>query len=177
MKLKNIALSTAMAAVMMSGVAQAADSGQVSFMGAVTAKTCDIETSVNGAVTDLVQLGTVVAGSGDAGKSEKEFTLKIKDAATCDVTATPAAFVSWNGSSLNSQGLANSNGTAADAEIKLTAVNSKTPNTAVNSTKNEVEFVAADVKTAGGFKFKATLIPGSDKGSVDTSAAFAVRYQ
>ncbi|CAD5569010.1 fimbrial protein [Escherichia coli] len=174
MKLKNIVLSSAVAAVMMSGFANAADNGEVAFLGAVTAQTCDIETSVDGAVTNLVQLGSVATGGQ---KSEKEFSLKLKDPTNCDVTNTPAAFVTWNASSLTATGLSNTNGTATDAVLTLTALNSKTPNTDVTSSTNEIEFVSDNVKNDGAFKFKATLTSGTDKGSVDTAAAYVVRYQ
>ncbi|EFE1057638.1 TPA: fimbrial protein [Escherichia coli] len=174
MKLKNIALSSIIAATMMSGYAHAADHGDVSFLGAVSAKTCDIEAVVDGAVKNLVQLGTVTVGGPN---SEKEFELRLKDPATCDLTGTPAAFVTWNSGSFNATGLANANGTAKDAVVKLAAVNAKTANTEINSSATDVEFVSNQIKTDGGFKFKATLIPGTQKGTVDTAAAFAVRYE
>lgn len=173
MKLQNIVLSSAIAAAMMASIAHASDNGEVQFMGAVSAKTCDINATVDGAVKNLVQLGTVTA---NGGISEKEFQLKLKDAATCDLTSLNKAFVTWNASSLNATGLANLNGTAKDAKIELIALNSKTPNTMVNSTANDVEFVSATVKTDG-FKFKAKLTGGAKKGTVDTAAAFAVRYE
>lgn len=173
MTLKNIILSSAIAAAMMTGIAHAADSGEIQFMGAVSAKTCDINATVDGAVKNLVQLGTVTA---NGGTSEKEFQLKLKDAATCDLTNLTKAFVTWNASSLNAAGLANLNGTAKDAKVELIALNAKTPNTLVNSTANDVEFESAIVKTDG-FKFKAKLTGGATKGTVDTAAAFAVRYE
>lgn len=174
MKLKKIILSSAISAVMMAGSVHAAESGQVSFLGAVTAKTCDIETVVDGAVNNLIQLGTVAVGQTG---TEKEFTLKLKDAKSCDLAQAPAAFVTWNGSSLDQSGINNVSGDAKDAKIKLTAVNSKTPNTAINSTANDIEFVSANVKTDGGFKFKAQLVGGQQKGSVESAAAYAIRYQ
>lgn len=173
MKLKNIILSSAIAAAMMTGIAHAADNGEVQFMGAVSAKTCDIDATVDGAINNLVQLGTATA---NGGTSEKEFQLKLKDANACDLANLTSAFVTWNASSLNATGLANLNGTATDAKIELIALNAKVADTKVNSTANDVEFVPATVK-ADGFKFKAKLTGGATKGTVDTAAAFAVRYQ
>lgn len=175
MKLKSFFIPSIIAIATLSGVVHAADSGEVNFLGAVTAKTCDIETSVAGAVNNVVQLGSVVAGGAIPGQ-EIEFSLKIKDANACDLTQAPAAFVRWAGPSLNATGLSNVNGTATDATITLTAVNAKTANTAVNSSASETEFESATIK-ADGFKFKAQLTGGNIKGSVDTSAAFAIRYQ
>lgn len=174
MSLKKIAIMSSLAMAMVSGFANAADSGEVHFFGAVTAQTCDVETVVDGSTTSLIQLGSVKTGeSGTA----KDFMIKLKDPSQCDITNTPAAFVNWSSTSLNKDGIANTSGTAKDAQITLTAVNAKTANTPVNSTANDIEFVSANVKTAGGFKFKAQLTGGQDKGSVESAAAFAVRYQ
>lgn len=157
-----------------SGIANAADNGTVNFFGAVTAQTCDVETEVDGASSNLIQLGSVVSGKKG---EEKDFILKIKDVNQCDVTNTPVAYVTWNSQALNSSGLRNSTGTAKDAQITLTAVNSKTPNSPINSSANDIEFVSSQVKNDGGFKFKAQLTGGKEKGAVETTAAFAVRYQ
>lgn len=174
MSLKKIAVMSSLAIAMFSGLANAADSGEVHFFGAVTAQTCDVETVVDGATSNLIQLGSVVVGqSGEA----KDFMIKLKDPAKCDVTNTPAAYVNWSSTSLVANGLKNTSGSAKDAQITLTAVNAKTANTAVNSTANDIEFVSSAVKQDGGFKFKAQLTGGQEKGSVETSAAFAVRYQ
>ena len=176
MKLKNVILPSVMAAAMLSGFAHAADHGDISFLGAVTSKTCDIETEVEGAVKNLVQLGNVTVGATSA---PVEFMLKLKDPTCVDPTATNGAFVTWNASSLDAEGVANIRGTATKASVKLKALNSANANkNLVNSSNNTIEFTPGTVKTDGGYKFQAELESktGGTMGSVDTSAAFTVHY-
>lgn len=179
MKLKNIILSSAVAAAMMSGFAHAADNGEVSFLGAVTSKTCDIEVTVGGSVNNLVQLGNTAKGQSSV---PVPFELTLKDAAACDLTAAgvTGAFVTWDSVSLNSNGISNLRGTATDADVVLKAKNSKTADELVTKAKNSIEFLPATISTDKAFKFEANIksdaVTGT-AGSVDTTAAFTVHYQ
>jgi len=151
-----------------------ASSGEVSFFGNVSEMTCDLMVEVNGAVTGLVQLGTV-------NKNEKgsyiPFTLKAKNPENCkSITNNNTAEIAWAGA-FNSEGLAAQSGSASDAVVHL-----KTLNGAVNSEQNvtvsnsTVHFDAEKV-TQEGFRFGAALQGKDEVGDFRSAAAYVVTYK
>ncbi|EOU4021579.1 fimbrial protein [Salmonella enterica] len=173
--MKKIVLATtvAMASLGMISTASAA-SGEVQFIGAVTAKTCDLKPVVNGSVTNMVQLGT--ANISQAG-SAVEFSLKPDSSqADCQALAnTMTATIGWGGK-LNSQGLGNQSGSASGSWVELKSVNSKTANSIITSSKSSSDFAGDKIKSEGA-KFSAKLNGSTVPGDYRSAAAFVVAYK
>lgn len=179
--MKKLAIITAIGMAIASGSAMAAQTGEVQFFGNVTAATCNIIPEIDGAVNNLLQLGTVSNGGTGAGNDigdEIPFALKAapNDAGCKALGSTKSALVSWDGP-LNAVGVQNVGGLATDAVVLLATVNAKTtPVTSVTSGKNTVEFIENLVNTDG-YKFTAQLKGGTTVGDFKSAAAYAVTYQ
>lgn len=173
--MKKIVLATtvAMASLGMISTASAA-SGEVQFIGAVTAKTCDLRPVVNGNVTNMVQLGT--ANISQAG-SAVEFSLKPNTSQSdCQALSnTMTAVIGWGGK-FNGQGLGNQNGSASGAWVELKSLNSKTANTVITSNKSSSDFAGDKIKSEGA-KFSAKLNGSTTPGDYRSAAAFVVAYK
>ncbi|WNI88057.1 fimbrial protein [Citrobacter portucalensis] len=164
--------AVAMASLGMINIASAAH-GEVQFIGAVTAKTCDLTPEVNGSVTNMVQLGTAgVNGQASA------VTFKLKanpDQPDCEALAAgDTATIGWGGQ-FDHQGLGNQSGSANGAWVKLMSVNSKTANSVITSSKASSDFAGDKIKTDGA-QFEATLNGGAAPGDYRSAAAFVVAY-
>ncbi|EAB1739356.1 hypothetical protein O3L50_004601 [Salmonella enterica] len=173
MKKAIIASAIAVASLGMMNTASAGN-GEVQFIGAVTATTCDLSPEVGGSVTSLVQLGTA---SLNAAAAPVTFSLKA-DSGQSDCSALDAAktaTISWAGQ-FNAQGLANQNGTATGAWMKLTAQNAKTAAQVVTDSASSVEFAGDEIKNNGAL-FEATLNGGAAAGDFKSAAAFVVAYK
>lgn len=73
--MKKVFIASAIAMSMAAGSAMASQQADIQFLGVVTETTCDITSSVDGNVTDVVQLGTIAKG---AQGQEKDIVLKAK---------------------------------------------------------------------------------------------------
>lgn len=151
-----------------------AANGEVQFIGAVTATTCDLTPEVNGSVNNMIQLGTA---STNTAATAVNFTLKAdaSQSGCTNLDDTKVASISWGGP-FNAQGLENQSGAATGSWVELTAVNSKTANEIMTSSKTVADF-AGDIINTDGAKFKAVLNGGSAAGDFKSAAAFVVAYK
>ncbi|EDV7203288.1 fimbrial protein [Salmonella enterica subsp. enterica serovar Bredeney] len=150
-----------------------AANGEVNFIGAVTATTCDLTPEVGGSISNMVQLGTAGTSS-DA--TAVEFVLKpdASQSGCNSLIESNVAQISWGGQ-FNATGLENQGGTATDAWVQLTSVNAKTPGNITSSALTS-EFAGDKIKSEGA-KFKAVLKGGSTPGDYKSAAAFVVAYK
>ncbi|ELF1294343.1 fimbrial protein [Salmonella enterica] len=150
-----------------------AANGEVNFIGAVTATTCDLSPEVSGSITNMVQLGTAGVS---AAATPVEFVLKPNSAqAGCTgLLDSNVAEIAWGGQ-FNATGLENQGGSATGAWVKLTSVNSKA-NGDITSSSLTSEFAGDKIKDEGA-KFNATLNGGSTAGDYKSAAAFVVAYK
>ncbi|EDM9065215.1 fimbrial protein [Salmonella enterica subsp. enterica serovar Give] len=173
--MKKIILTTAviMASLGVINGASAA-SGEVQFIGAVTAKTCDLTPEVNGSVTNMIQLGT--AGTNSVAEPVN-FSLK-PDLSQGDCEAlsnSTTVTIGWGGQ-FNDKGLGIQSGSATGSWVKLASVNSNTANTSITSSESSVDFAGDKIKSEGA-KFQATLNGGAVAGDYRSAAAFVVAYK
>lgn len=182
--MKKLIIASAIAMTMASGAAMAADAdtaqtGEVTFIGSVTAATCDLAPSVGGVMTDVVDLGTIDVGEDG---EEKPFALVKKPGTTCTLEAATTADVTWGGK-FTAEGLANTQGTAEKAHVVLTAKGYNDAGDAdepITSAAQTVNFEKAQEKlNADGFKFTAQLKSADDgtAGTFLSTAYYAVAYK
>ncbi|WP_053289536.1 hypothetical protein [Escherichia coli] len=183
--MKKLIIASAIAMTMASGAAMAADAntaqtGEVTFIGSVTAKTCDLAPSVDGIMTDVIDLGTIEVG-GDG--YEKSFALVKKPDTTCTLEAATTADVTWGGK-FTAEGLANTQGTAEKAHVVLTAKgydDAGNDDKLITSATQTVNFKKAQDKlNADGLKFTAQLKSDQNGGTAGTflsTAYYAVAYK
>ncbi|AOV97656.1 hypothetical protein A9798_12320 [Edwardsiella hoshinae] len=173
MKKTIIASMVSLAAISMFASYATAATGDVQFIGAVTATTCALTPEIAGSSNPIIQLKDVAtSGAGTA----VTFTLKAGSAAGCQsLDNTKTAEISWMGQ-FNSEGLMNQGGSATGAWVKLTAVNSQTANTDITAASPSATF-GGDVIKTNGAQFSATLKGGSVAGDFRSVAAFAVAYK
>lgn len=182
--MKKLIIASAIAMTMASGAAMAADAntdqtGEVTFIGSVTAKTCDLAPSVDGIMTDVIDLGTIDVGNNGA---EKSFALVKKPGTTCTLEDATTADVTWGGK-FTAEGLANTQGTAGKAHVVLTAKghNEAGDDKLITSAAQTVNFEKAQDKlNSDGFKFTAQLKSdpnGGTAGSFLSTAYYAVAYK
>ncbi|HAW2529131.1 TPA: hypothetical protein JLP98_003751 [Escherichia coli] len=183
--MKKLILASAIAMTMASGAAMAAadantaQTGEVTFIGSVTARTCDLAPSVGGIMIDVIDLGTIDVG-GES--SEKQFALVKKAGTSCVLDESTSADVTWGGT-FTAKGLANTNGTAQDAYVILTAngVDAANTNAQITAGKQTVNFTKVKEKLdADGLQFSAKLksdnVTGT-AGSFLSTAYYAVAYK
>ncbi|EJO0601627.1 fimbrial protein [Salmonella enterica] len=176
--MKKVFIASAIAMAMASGAAMAAgQQSEIQFLGAVTSVTCDIDTSVNGNATNVVQLGAVsVGGTG----TPVDFSLKAKDstAAGCQGLDAKVASIVFQGA-LGDMGLENGTGTATKAHVELKTLNGKNnAQQAIKKGSNTVVF-PGDAVIGDGYKFQAKLVSDAagTEGSFNSALAYAVTYQ
>ena len=178
--MKKLMIASAIAMTMAAGSAMAATNmgtqqNEIQFLGVVTEVTCDIDAVVDGAVNNVVQLGTVKKGEeGDV----KNIVLKAKDPAQCTgLDAVKKATIAFKGP-LGDAGLVNDKGTAEGAVVSLVAKNSETANKAINKTDDIATF-SANLVTGAGYQFEAKLdaTNATATGTFDSALAYAVTYQ
>ncbi|MCZ8781123.1 fimbrial protein [Escherichia albertii] len=170
--MKRLILVSAIAMSMAVGSVMASQS-DVKFFGNVSAITCDVTPSVDGNVTDLVQLGTVAPqGEGKA----KDIIFKAADISggQCGSLASKTASIAWTGE-LTAEGIGAQGGVAQDAYVILTPVNGQDGNP-IKASHNVATFDAGKLATEG-FKFSAKLKGGDIPGDFQTAAAYAITYQ
>ena len=183
--MKKSIIASVVALGMISGVAQAAEQ-DVTFTGSVTAVTCDLDVTgegANGSLPNQVALGTAKTGE----KAQPvEFIFKPSQAAgnqaSCDQMAdNNKASITWFGSTFDGTALTNASGSATGAyvEIKATNADAADNNKVVTSSGTEHKFPASLLKTGGeGLKYTAQLDgTGAQAGSVETVARYAFSYK
>lgn len=182
--MKKLMIASAIAMTMTAGSAMASQ-GDIQFFGTVTAKTCDLVVEQGGAVSGMIQLGTVTNGNTQSGTDigeVKEFVLKPAANANCG--SITGAHMAWDAPTMNANGIGNQNGEATDAYVKLTAKTSAGKveidggDKEIKSGQNNIDYtITGTGLTDEGFKFEAQLIGGSQAGDFNTAAAYSVSYQ
>ncbi|MED0168984.1 hypothetical protein RCU48_08330 [Escherichia marmotae] len=178
--MKKLMIASAIAMTMAAGSAMAAtDMGsqqnEIRFLGAVTEVTCDIDAVVDGAVNNVVQLGTVKKG--EEGQV-KNIVLKAKAGTTCESLDSKTATITFNGP-LGDEGLDNAKGTAKGATVALIAKNGKTQNQSITKELTKIDFDANKVNNEG-YQLTAQLKSDETTGSAGTfesALGYAVTYQ
>ncbi|MED9534140.1 hypothetical protein RCN81_04750 [Escherichia coli] len=176
--MKKLMIASAIAMTMAAGSAMATDMGnqqnEIHFLGVVTEVTCDIDAVVDGAVNNVVQLGTIKKG--EEGQ-EKNITLKAKAGSACELDAKKTATIAFRGP-LGTDGLENATGTATGATVALVAKNSKEANQHITKNLNNIVFEADKVNSEG-YKLTAQLKSGAQgtAGTFESVLAYAVTYQ
>lgn len=173
--MKKVFIASAIAMSMAAGSAMASQQAEIQFLGVVTETTCDITSTVDGNVNNVVQLGTIQKGQQG---QDKNIVLKAKDATACTGLTGKVATIQFVGD-LGDNGLNNTNGSAKNATVTLKTVNGKdTTEQEVKKGSNSVTFDAEKV-TTDGYQFKAKLVSatnGGTAGTFDSALAYAVTY-
>ncbi|HAW4229560.1 TPA: fimbrial protein [Escherichia coli] len=170
--MKKLMIASAIAMTMAAGSAMAS-TGDVEFFGNVSATTCNVTPEVGGAVTDLVQLGTVTPNT-EGKKIDVVFKATNGQDAGCTSLNSKTASFAWSGN-LNVNGIGAQGGLAQDAYVILKPANGKDTN-AITSADHIADFDAT-VLTTDGYKFTAQLKGGATPGDFQTAAAYAVTYK
>ena len=165
MKTTLLAMAT-IASLGMTATAQAAD---VTFTGAVSAKTCELVPEVDGGVNNLVDLGTVDVNSLGG---VVQFTFKAKEIANC-ASGGMLTEMQWSGAALGAIGLNATSGSADDATVLLVAKGTKDVN--ITKTTDIAEFTVEQV--TAGVTYTAQLKSGAKAGTFRTAAAYSVAYK
>ncbi|HFW3545341.1 TPA: fimbrial protein PefA, partial [Salmonella enterica subsp. diarizonae serovar 61:l,v:z35] len=163
----NFMLISALALAVMSGSAMAdVNGGEVQFSGVVSNTTCDIGLVSNGSSSNVIDLGTAGTAADKKAAPTVKFVLQPTNA--CVITPDTAggaagtqANVSFTGN-LDSVGLKPTTGSATDARVLLTAVNSATQNTKITKSSNSAAFDLAELNKGASFNavLQAGVIPG-----------------
>ena len=156
-----------------------ANTGNVRFLGSVTAQTCDVVVDIGGtsSATNVVSLGSVAAGATSTGTSFALKAINQPDAGCAALAASKDAIIRWSSASLNSNGFGAVGAVgAADANVLLTSVNSKTVNQAIN-TANPTSTFTQTLVTSDGFKYLAKIKGGTAVGDFYSDASFAIAYK
>lgn len=169
MKKSVLAFSVLALAISSESALAAAD---VQFFGSVTDTTCDLVPHTDGAVNNLVQLGSVKTKN--VGQVQ-DFSLKADASQSgCGNLSGKVATIYWSGP-FNEKGLAPQAGLATDAWTEIKGTNSTTPNQAINSTQLSTDFDATKLTTDGA-QYSAQLHGGEKVGDYRSAAAFVVTY-
>ena len=171
--MKKLMIASAIAMTMAAGNAMAS-SGDVQFFGNVTEVTCDVTPEVGGAVTDMIQLGTVTKnGKGE----EKHITFKATDSSggQCSALSGKTATFTWAGN-LGKDGINAQGGLADDAYVLFTPVNATDGNNPITASQQTAAF-DAEKAISEGFEFKAQLQGKEKVGDFHAAAAYAITYQ
>ncbi|EFU6056974.1 hypothetical protein ACEOWF_005024 [Escherichia coli] len=176
--MKKLMIASAIAMTMAAGSAMATDIGsqqnEIRFLGVVTEVTCDIDAVIDGAVNNVVQLGTIKKGENG---QEKNIVLKAKAGTTCEGLESKTATIAFRGS-LGTNGLENATGTAEGATVVLVAKNGKTPDQSITKELNNIDFQADKVNTEG-YQLTAQLKSDDNTGAgtFESALAYAITYQ
>ncbi|HEI2424038.1 TPA: fimbrial protein [Escherichia coli] len=171
--MKNILVSALAMAMFATGV-NAAQNGQITFLGAVTQDTCDLSPEVNGAGANQIDLGTVKIGASGTPIDFKLVKNSVPSNTCAGITSGKIATVSFMGN-LTSQGVENQGGTATGAYAVLIAKNAQTPNSEIKAGQDAVTFDATKLNSDG-FQFSAELKPGQTAGDFRSVVSYAVAY-
>ena len=162
-----LAMAT-IASLGMISIAQAATPNEVVFIGAVSAKTCELVPEVNGAVNNLIDLGTVAPSATGTAVAFKFKAVDIADCASIAMVTT----MQWSGA-LGATGLEMTSGTAKGTTVLLASTGA----TAANITKTTDSAVFTVAEVTAGAPYTATLKAGTVAGNFRTAAAYSVSYK
>lgn len=175
----NVMLISTLALAVMSGSAMAdINGGTIQFSGVVSSTTCDIGLISNGSSSGIIDLGTAGTAAGNKQATAVNFVLQPTN--ECVITpdagaaAGTQANVSFTGE-FDSVGLRPASGTATDARVLLTALNSATPNSQITKSNNSAAFNLADLNK--GASFNAVLQAGAKPGDYHSTLVYAVTYK
>ncbi|WP_370611600.1 fimbrial protein PefA [Citrobacter meridianamericanus] len=179
----NVMLISTLALAVMSGSAMAdINGGTVQFSGVVSNTTCDIGLVSNGSSgssNGVIDLGTAGTAAGKKAAPAVNFVLQPTNA--CVITPDAAggaagtqANVSFTGN-FDSVGLKPTSGSATDARVLLTAVNSTTENSPITKSNNSAAFNLSELNK--GASFNAVLQAGTVPGDYHSSLVYAVTYK
>ena len=170
MKKTLLAMAT-IASLGMISTAQAATPNEVTFIGAVSAKTCELVPEVNGSINNLIDLGTAAPTKKGTLVAFK-FTAKTPaDCATAAMTTT----MQWSGGALGAAGLEMTSGTAKGTFVTLTA-KPAAGDVIIKNTSDSAAFTVADL--TAGLDYTAVLDATSGvAGNFRTAAAYSVSYK
>lgn len=177
----NVMLISTLALAVMSGSAMAnVNGGEVQFSGVVSNTTCDIGLVSNGSSSNVIDLGTAGTAADKKAAPAVKFVLQPTNA--CVITPDTAgggaagtqANVSFTGA-FDSVGLRPASGSATDARVLLTAVNSTTQNTKITKSSNSAAFDLTELNK--GASFDAVLQAGVIPGDYHSSLVYAVTYK
>lgn len=173
--MKKLFLGAIISTSLFSGYAFSENTGEVQFIGSVTAATCDIDTEVGGLVKSTIDLGKMTTQ--DTSGEYVEFSLVPR---TEECLKKTNGTVGWQSAGFTNSGLANMSGTAGGVSIQLTAINSTTPNEDVTYNKQNVDF-GDGTNEIGNMKFKARMFATKGQtvteGTVLSTATYAVAYK
>lgn len=177
--MKKLMIASAIAMTMAAGSAMAgtdmgSQQNEIKFLGAVTEVTCDIDAVIDGAVNNVVQLGTIKKGEDG---QVKNIVLKAKAGKTCDGLESKTATIAFDGP-LGDEGLNNASGTAKGATVALMAKNGTTQDQSITKGVSKIDFEAGKVNSEG-YQLTAQLKSNStgSAGSFESALAYAITYQ
>ncbi|HFL4980891.1 TPA: hypothetical protein ACG34Y_004926 [Escherichia coli] len=175
--MKKLMIVSAIAMTMAAGSAMAnvqqGSQGEVQFVGAVAAKTCDVVITGDGAVNNQVQFGVVNVSD----IATKEFKVSLKDP-KCISGSNKATFA-WYSPALSDTGIKNQSGTAKDSYVELKgkdgATNTPSRTDLITALNNSLDFTVSQAEM--GFEYEATLHAGTTPGSFGTAASYTIVYE
>lgn len=191
--MKKSMIASLVALGLVSGLAQA-DDKEIKFVGSVTAVTCDIEPSVDGADTMLpntIQLGTVATGErGNVVDFRFKPSVTAGNQTSCDnMQDNGTVSLTWTGDTFSGKGLgiipaldANGNlsntAQATDAFVEITPKNASNGGSFIQASNTTHEFAPSALKTGGdGLQYQAVLQGGQVAGAFQTAAKFNFSYK
>ena len=179
MKMKKRLMAACIFSVISASAMADINGGTVEFSGVVSNTTCDIGLVSNGSTNGVINLGTAGTATGKKAAPAVNFVLQPTNA--CVITPDTAggaagtqANVSFTGN-FDTVGLKPTSGTATDARVLLTAVNSTTANSKIDKSNNAATFNLTDLNK--GASFNAVLQAGSVPGDYHSSLVYAVTYK
>ncbi|EFE6830091.1 hypothetical protein GFB21_21780 [Escherichia coli] len=175
--MKKLMIASAIAMTMAAGSAMAnvqqGSQGEVQFVGAVVAKTCDVVITGDGAVNNQVQFGVVNVSD----TATKEFKVSLKDP-KCISGSNKATFA-WYSPALSDTGIKNQSGAAKDSYVELKgkdgATNTPSRTDLITALNNSLDFTVSQAEM--GFEYEATLHAGTTPGSFETAASYTIVYE
>lgn len=174
MKLTKIAQLVAVASLA-SAASVYASTGIVTFNGAVTAKTCDVDLDVNGiaSATGIVELGTIDVDS--VGDTVDLVFTPVKPGTTDPCENIAKMKMSWEGPALGTAGIVNSNGNATGSIVELALKTA--PTSLVTRATPMYEFTPASPGDPVSAEFTAQLKSASTAGSFNATTTYSIVYE
>ena len=168
MKKTLLAMATIASLGMISTAQAATAPNEVTFIGAVSATTCELVPEVNGTIMNLIDLGVATPGNP---ATPVNFKFKAKTPADCGTTETIT--MQWSGPAIGANGLEMTSGTAIGTVVALEAKPASGP-VNITNTSDSADFTNTDL--LAGLDYTATL-NGGTAGSFRTAAAYTVSYR
>lgn len=175
-KTRNKLIKLSATTLLLSSSAVYANLGDINFIGAVSAITCDIAVvNDQGEENSVIDLG-VMAPDG-TGTIPVSFSLQPATGSSCSLTTSNTVDVSWESSSFSSAGLENNGGTAGGVHIEFK------DGAGANLNSNNQTTADIAITTADTFKadYTAKLVKSgtaaATPGTVLSQATFAIAFK